>query len=84
MNKLGLLASFVVLFLSASARADDYQFQRYSTQTPTTTTNGGQVGQSGSNWYLYGQQQTFSTSSTPGSNPYDSQTTTSGGLGYRW
>ncbi len=83
MTKLTLLAS-LALVLSATARADDYEFQRYSTQTPTTTTNGGQVGQSGSNWYLYGQQQTFSTSSTPNSNPYDAQTTTSGGIGYRW
>ena len=74
----------IAALVSASARADNYDFRPYSYDTPTTTTRGGQVSESGSTWYLYGQQETFSTSSTPGANPFDSQSTTSGGIGYRW
>lgn len=83
MKKLAL-ASITALTLSGSAHAEDFEFQTYSNETPTTTTQGGQANESGSNWYLYGEQRTFSTSTTPGSNPYNSQTTTSGGLGYRF
>jgi hypothetical protein len=83
------MKSFAVTLLAASvfsatAYAGDYNFQTYSSNTPTTTTNGGTAGKSGSNWYGYGQQSTFSTSNTPGSNPYNSQSTTSAGVGYRF
>jgi hypothetical protein len=83
MKKLAL-AAIVALIFSVSGHAEDFEFQTYSNETPTTTTQGGQANESGSNWYLYGEQRTFSTSTTPGSNPNDSQATTSGGLGYRF
>ena len=62
---------------------------QYPLDTPTAFSNaavtqvkGGSLCLGGSNWFLWGEVQQFSTSTTPGSNPYDLQTTYYGGIGY--
>lgn len=66
------------------AYAGDYNLQKTTTNTATTTTTSGTVSKPGSDTFVYGQQSTFSTSTTPGSNPHNSQSTTTVGVGVRY
>jgi hypothetical protein len=86
-----MAAAMIISALTAGAAirafADDggIQFEHNPPETTATTTkDSGSLFEKGSNWFLYGDRSQFSTSSTPGSNPYDSQTVIHGGIGYRW